>query len=310
VSHVVASLPLSGPFAAAGREVLLGARLALEARTHRLDLVELDSFGPDRDAQAAANARRAAEDPNAAAYVGDFHSSQVRVTAPLLGDAGLLQVAPVATMVGLGGPTLVRLMPHDGMGAAAAARWLAEHGVRSVLVVHDEDREYGLPVGRMCAEAAKARGAAVRLRPVWDEAEATLDDLDGAEAVLYVGVAGSGAPQLWQTLHEADPDLWLLGMDGLAVPAFARDLDPAAAERTRFFVPQRAPLALYGFEAMALALDAIESGGPSREGIVGAARATRDRSSTLGSYSVDADGLTTSQAYGLMRIVDRQLVWA
>ena len=52
------------------------------------------------------------------------------------------------------------------------------------------------------------------------------------------------------------------------------------------------------------------AGGPGRDGIVRAARATRDRPSPLGAYSLDEDGLTTTPAYGLMRIVDCQLVWA
>ena len=309
MDRVVASLPLSGPVAVAGREVLQGVRLAHEARANMAELVELDSFGPDRDAQALENARRAAADPDALAYIGDFHSSQVFVTAPLLEEAGLLQVAPVATLVGLRGPTLVRLMPHDGMGAAAAARWLREHRVRSLLVVHDHDREYGVPVGRLCAEAAEAEGLSVSLRPVRD-AEPSPGDLAGADALLYVGLAGPGAAAGWQAIHHTSPDLWLLGMDGLAVAAFARDLGPAAAERTRLFVPNRAPLALYGFEAMELVLDAIDAGGPGRDGIVRAARATRDRPSPLGAYSLDEDGLTTTPAYGLMRIVDCQLVWA
>jgi methylmalonyl-CoA mutase N-terminal domain/subunit len=49
------------------------------------------------------------------------------------------------------------------------------------------------------------------------------------------------------------------------------------AARTRFFVAARAPLGFYGFEAMALVLDAIAAGAGDRAAIVRAARATRDR---------------------------------
>src|SRR6188472_2129582 len=41
------------------------------------------------------------------------------------------------------------------------------------------------------------RGVAVRDRPVWDDDEGPADDLADAQAVLYVGLAGSGAPALW-----------------------------------------------------------------------------------------------------------------
>jgi ABC-type branched-subunit amino acid transport system substrate-binding protein len=62
-------------------------------------------------------------------------------SAPILGEAGLLQVAPVATFIRLGGPTLVRLLPHDGVGAAAIADWLVGAGVTELLIVHDHDRD-------------------------------------------------------------------------------------------------------------------------------------------------------------------------
>ena len=85
--------------------------------------------------------------------------------------------------------------------------------------------------------------------------------------------------------------------------------EPAAAERTRFFGAQRAPLAFYGFEAMALVLDAIDAGQGDREGIVRAARATRDRDSILGRYSLDVDGHTTTTAYGRLAVAGGELVW-
>ena len=230
-------------------------------------------------------------------------------TAPILGAAGLLQVAPVATFIGLGGPTLVRITPHDGAGARAVAAWAAEQGVRELLVVHDHDDGYGAPVGAMCAEAARDRGVAVRIRPVWDAGEREADDLGAADAVLYAGVAGSGAIGMWHALHEARPDAWLLGTDGVAADWLARALAPPVAARTRFFVAARAPLGFYGFEAMALVLDAIAAGAGDRAAIVRAARATRDRDAVIGRYSIDAEGHTTATAYGRLAVVDGALAW-
>ena len=307
MSRVYASLPLRGPSAAAGRDVLLGIELGHELRDS-VELVALDSFGPNRDEVAIGNARRAANDAEAVAYIGDFHSSQVLATMPILGEAGLLQIAPAATFVGLEGPTLVRLMPNDAAGARAIAAWLDDQGVSSVLVVHDHDEGYGRPVGAMCAEAATAAGLSVRVRPVWNDPPERAN-LSGVEAVVYAGVGGAGIASFWETLHELYPSLLLLGTDGIAVPRLARDLSPAAAARTRLFVPNRLPFAFYGFEAMALALDAIAEGEGDRAAVVGAARATRDRESPLGSYSLDEDGLTTTTNYGRLAVVDRQLVW-
>jgi branched-chain amino acid transport system substrate-binding protein len=309
LSRVYASLPLSGPAAQAGREVLRGAELALEGRENSVELIALDSFGEDREQQAVANAQRASEDGDACAYLGDFHSSQVLETAPILGDANLLQIAPVATFAGLEGSTLVRIMPHDGVGARAIADWLVEAGVRKLLVVHDHGADYGVAVGAMCLEAARDRGLAVRSRPVWDHDENPAEDLGDAEAVLYVGVAGSGVSAMWRELHSANPGMWLLGCEGIAEPRLALELEPSAAERTRFFVAQRAPLSFYSFEAMALALDAIATSGGDRAATVHAARTTRDRDSVIGRYSVDEHGHTTSTAYGRLAVIGGQLVW-
>ena len=127
--RIYASLPLAGPSGPAGRDVLRGADLALERSNGGVELVALDASGEDREEQAAANARRAAGDERALAYLGDFHSAQVLASARVLSAAGMLQVAPVATFTGLSGSTLVRLMPDDGALARAIAGWLVEVGV-------------------------------------------------------------------------------------------------------------------------------------------------------------------------------------
>ena len=51
-------------------------------------------------------------------------------------------------------------------------------------------------------------------------------------------------------------------------------------------------------------------GDGDRAATVRAARATRDRESILGRYSLDSDGHTTTTAYGRLVIVDGELVSA
>jgi hypothetical protein len=96
-----------------------------------------------------------------------------------------LQIAPVATFVGLEGPTLVRLSPHDGIGAEAIATWLVDVGVSALLVIHDHDSGYGVPFGAMCADAARDGGLVVRSRPVWDHDEDSRDEVDGMEELVW-----------------------------------------------------------------------------------------------------------------------------
>ena len=308
--RIFASMPLRGPAGAAGRDIVRGAELALgRAAAPGVELVILDAWDEDRDARAVANARRAAAEASAVAYLGDFHSSQVECTAPILAAAGLLQVAPGATYAGLGGPTLVRLMPDDRALARGIAGWVARAGLRSVLVVHDHDDGYGVPVGGMCLGALREAGVDARARPVWDHDGSIAQDIEGAGAVLYAGVAGSGTVALWHDLHRHDPARWLLATDGLAVDWFARELDAGAAERTRLFASRRAPWGFYGYEAAALILDAIAEAGGDRAGIVATARGTHDRDSALGRYSIDAAGLTTAPADGVLAVVEGEIVW-
>jgi branched-chain amino acid transport system substrate-binding protein len=309
VLRIYASLPLRGPAGWAGRDILRGAELALErSGGANVELVVLDSWGDDRDARAVANARRAGEDAAAVAYLGDFHSSQVMRTAPVLAEAELLAVTPSATYSGLAGPTLVRLMPDDRALSRGMAAWVVGAGVRHVLVLHDHDDGYGVPVGRMCADALEAAGADVRSRPVWDH-EPTARDVAGVGAVLYVGVAGADAAGLWQALHRLEGRLWLLGTDGLAAAHFARALSEGAAARTRLFTAQRGPWGFYGYEAAGMILDAVAAAGGDRPAVVAAARRTRDRDSALGRYSVDEDGLTTAPADGRLAVLDGEIVW-
>jgi branched-chain amino acid transport system substrate-binding protein len=310
VLRIYASLPLRGPTGWAGRDILRGAELAVDRAGHAdVELVTLDSAGADRDGRAAANARRAAEDAAAVAYLGDFHSSQVMRSAPVLGAAALLAVTPSATYSGLGGPTLVRLMPDDGALARGIAEWARGTGIRRALVVHDHDDGYGVPVGMMCAQALQAAGLDVRSRPVWDHEDGIAADVSGMEAVLYAGVAGTGAAGLWHALHRLDGALWLLGTDGLAVDRFAQALAAGAAARTRLFTAQRGPWGFYGYEAAALILDSVAAGGGDRLAVMEAARGTRDRDSALGRYSIDEDGLTTASADGRLAVVDGEIVW-
>ncbi len=172
--------------------------------------------------------------------------------------------------------------------------------------MHDYGDEYGEPVGAMIADEAARRELSVGLEPVWDEVP-TREDLGDARAIVYAGVAGTQTASFFDTLHVLDPELWLVGTDGVAVPEVARALDPNTAERMRFFVPQSAPVALTGIEAMELALAAIEEGG-DRAGVVAAARDGKPRESILGPYSIGADGVTTRAGYGRLAVVDQQLV--
>ena len=51
--------------------------------------------------QTAADARKAASDPKAVYYIGEFNSGASEVSIPILNQAGIPQVSPANTYVGL-----------------------------------------------------------------------------------------------------------------------------------------------------------------------------------------------------------------
>ena len=57
-------------------------------------------------AVAAANARDAAEDSSAIAYLGEFHSGATRASLPITNEARMLQVSPASAAVDLVQPFL------------------------------------------------------------------------------------------------------------------------------------------------------------------------------------------------------------
>jgi ABC-type branched-subunit amino acid transport system substrate-binding protein len=145
--RVYVSLPLSGPLGPAGRDAADGARLALQETGGLAGGPEVEArFRDDAGGRrwdpvlVGANARSAAQDSSAVAYIGELESGPTRASLPILNEAGLAQVSPGATAVDLtreapgvedspdryrpsGEPTLARLVPDDELRATAAARF-------------------------------------------------------------------------------------------------------------------------------------------------------------------------------------------
>jgi branched-chain amino acid transport system substrate-binding protein len=80
------------------------------------------------------------------------------------------------------------------------------------------------------------------------------------------------------------------------------------AFREKYDDPNPNPYAIYGYEAMRLALDAIQrSGDGSKESVVKALFETKDHQSVLGTYSIDENGDTTLTDYGVYTVKGGEL---
>jgi branched-chain amino acid transport system substrate-binding protein len=359
--NIYSSLPLQGASRAQTEALNNGAKLALEqkggkAGNFNVKFITLD----DSTAQAGAwtpeatqaNARKVAQDKNAAAYLGEFNSGASAVSIPILNEAGVPQISPANTAVGLttneagaapGEPekyypaqtrTYARIVPKDTIQGAALATLMKQDGCTKVAMTNDKE-VYGAGLAKNIELAAKSQGLNIISNDAIDKNAANYRSLAskakgaGADCFVFSGITANGAVQQYKDFGAALPNAKLYGPDGVAESGFVNPkqggiplsldsrvkvtvatLDPGSypPEGQQFFkeftqkygVKNPDPYAIYGYEAMNLALDAIKrSNTGTKEDILKAIFATKDRSSVLGTYSIDKNGDTTLTDYGV-----------
>jgi branched-chain amino acid transport system substrate-binding protein len=337
---VYVSMPLRGPGSASGRDAADGARLAL-ADTHgkvgelavRARYLD-DTAGRAGSARwsgavAATNARRAAEDSTAIAYIGDFDSGATRFSLPITNEARILQVSPASSAVDLVQPylgagdqvpvdvqptgerTFGRVIPSDGAQGRAAAAWAKHLRAKSVAAVSDGSRfgdvlvesfrsaATGLPRsgnadllfygGTAAGVPAEVRGD---FAPCRSQTLIASDALIGSSLLHRVSGEGSACPKL-PTSRSGSVLLTAAAQATSELPSSGQRFLRAFDER---YGRDPGPYAAYGYEAMAVVLDSIRRAGDSgdqRDSVVSAFFDTQDRHSILGTYSLDDVGDTT-----------------
>lgn len=333
---VYVSVPLHGEGASRGEAIENGIKLAIadaqgRAGSHRVEAVYLDNTRGKRWDQAvsADNARRASQDVTAIAYIGDVDSGATRVSLPITNQAEVVQLSPAASAVDLtrlaggqaperlqpsGKRTFARVVPADDIQARAAALWAKQMGAKRVAVLSS-----GEPFGDVVTVAFEDAARRLRLRLVRPGERPDM---------IYVGGSGGDGLKALRQAGASAPGAKLMAPDSLLGPSILREATPlhdrlyvtspfidpsrlppvgqrfAAAYRKRFDgAPDAA--AAYGYETMALLIDAIRRAGEDddREGVAKATLATRSRRSVLGTYSIDELGDTTLRTVSGYRIV-------
>jgi branched-chain amino acid transport system substrate-binding protein len=367
---IYSSYPLQGAGRAQSEAAVNGAKLALEQHHGKAGDIAV-TYKPldDATAQAAnwtpeatsANARRAAQDKSTALYLGEFNSGATAVSLPILNEAGIAQISPSNTAVGLttdepgatpgepdkyypsGKRTYARIVPKDTIQGAALATLMKQDGCTKAQLLNDKE-VYGAGLARNIEMSAKAQGLTITSNEAIDKNAPNYRSLAqkakaaGADCMVFAGITANNAAQVFKDFAAALPKAKLYGPDGVADTTFASQKDglPAdVAARTkvtiatlspdqyppegrRFFADYTKrygeknpdPYAIYGYEAMELALDAIErSKTGERPDVIKALFATKDRHSVLGTYSIDANGDTSLSDYGVYSIKDGNLVF-
>jgi branched-chain amino acid transport system substrate-binding protein len=364
---IYSSLPLQGDSRPQSVSVNNGETLALEkaggkAGKYTINFKKLD------DATAAAgkwdpgatsgDARKAAQDKSTIAYLGEFNSGATAISLPILNEAGILQVSPSNTAVGLtrsqgadkgepdkyypsGKRTYGRVVPADHIQAAAQVTYQKDNGCTKLYILNDKE-VYGKGLSDQVAPLAKAAGITVLGNDGIDPKAANYRALagtiksKGADCVFFGGITQNNAVQLWKDLNATMPTAKLFGPDGVAESPFSTKLGSKAEKMTYitnptldpklyppagqdFFKEYKAkygadpePYAIYGYEAMSVALEAIKNAGDKgndRQAVIDAFYKIKDRESVLGKYSIDQNGDTTLSDYGGNRIKDGKLVF-
>jgi len=238
----------------------------------------------------------------------------------------------------------VRIVPKDTIQGAALATVMKEDGCTKVAMANDKE-VYGAGLARNIENSAKKQSLDIIFNDGIDPKAANFRALasrakgQGADCFVFSGITANGAVQIFKDFEAALPDAKLYGPDGVAESGFAdpakggipnkvaekvkvtvATLDPASypPEGKEFFTQFEAeygetnpdPYAIYGYEAMRLALDAIErSGTGAKEDVLAALFDTKDRSSVLGTYSIDENGDTSLTDYGIYSIEDGELTF-
>ena len=181
---IYSSVPLQGASRVSTEALVNGAKLAVEqaggkAGPHTIKYVPLD----DSTAQAgswtpeatSANALKAAQDESTAVYIGEFNSGASKVSIPILSEAGVPQISPANTYVGLttddpgsepgepdkyyptGDRTYTRIVPKDTIQAAALVTLMKGDGCTKVAMTNDKE-VYGAGLARVIELSAKEQG--------------------------------------------------------------------------------------------------------------------------------------------------------
>ena len=189
--------------------------------------------------QTSANARKAAQDKSTAVYLGEFNSGGSAVSIPILNEAGIAQISPSNTAVGLttnepgatpgepdkyyptGKRTFARIVPKDTIQGAALATLMKEDGCTKVQLLNDKE-VYGAGLARNIEASAKAQGLTITSNEAIDKNAANYRSLAqkakaaGADCMVFAGITANNAAQVFKDFAAALPTAKLYGPDGVA----------------------------------------------------------------------------------------------
>jgi branched-chain amino acid transport system substrate-binding protein len=365
---IYSSFPLQGASGGQGNAMKQGMQLAASEANNRVGKWKiryeplddsLASTGAADPGQASQNARKAVQDKTTIAFLGAYNSGISKVEIPILNKAGIAQISPANTYVGLttNGPgsepgepqkyyptgkrTYARIVPKDDIQGAALVTAAKDAGCKSIHIWNSKTT-YSAGLARNVSLAAHSAGISVEGNDGLDVNAPNYRSLAArihAQCFIYTGeIESNGVEAIKDAAGVVKGRLF--GGDGVCLNDMAnpkKGLPPSVASRfectiatldpksfgpegRRFFTDFRKryhvaspdPYAIYGYETMELALDAIRRAGANgndRQAVVNALFSTKNRHSVLGTYSIDKNGDTTLTDYGLYKMGNGAVVF-
>ncbi len=250
---IYSSLPLQGASTAQTDPMVNGMKLALsqaggKAGQWTVNYQSLDdstaAAGKWDPGQTAANARKAATDPKAVYYMGEFNSGASEVSIPLLNQAGLPQVSPANTYVGLtlnvppaslpgepqkyyptGTRTYLRIVPTDSIQAASDLTAMKQAGCTKVAVANDKEA-YGDGLAKLLELEKGFYGVTIVSNTGVDptapnfRSYASTVKGEGADCFFFAGIVSNGAVQITKDVNSALPTAKIFGGDGVCTDSY------------------------------------------------------------------------------------------
>lgn len=304
---VYMSLPTSGPLARRGRDLADGARLALDQTNYdtpdvRIKLRVLDS----RDE--ARNLLTARADPRALVYITNREpsSSRERSQSAKGGQLPLprITLAP-ATDATIDASidaraSVIHLLPSARYSGMALAQAVAERAPTVVRLNSD-----GSAFARAALSGFRSAVAVAPSPIAQDRTRLVLGTAAGSSRLTVRTGTGVADNFIADDINTSDPP----AAGRLVTPALASRDFPHSGKRfakafNDFFGREPDRFAIFGYEAIGLALNAITDAGEQGEPITRASTedalfALRNRFGPVGHYDVLPDGQTTLYTFGI-----------
>jgi len=249
---IYSSLPMQGASSAQTIPLVNGIKLALaqagnKAGQFTVNYQVLDdstaAAGKWDPGQTAANARKVASDSKAVFYIGEFNSGASEVSIPILNEAGIPQVSPANTYVGLttslpgsapgepqkyyptGKRTYLRIVPIDSIQAAADLIAMKNAGCTKVAVANDKEA-YGAGLATLLGLEKGFYGINIVSNTGIDPTAPNFRSYastvagQGANCFFFAGIVSNGAVQITKDVHSAIPTAKIFGGDGVCTSSY------------------------------------------------------------------------------------------